>query len=389
MQMAGVKSFFCVLWSLCLCGVMVGRAADYDALWKQVRQFERQGLTKSAYEVVEQIGVKADKEHKEGQQMAALIYGCKLRQCIVPDSFYADIVRLEKLKRDARDEVRRAVWASVLAGLYKDNAGRNRSVWLKKVKGPERMREWASGEWKDASDANFDLSLSHPELLAEVKAADYLPFIEQGEHAAYFGGDLLNVIGRRAVMARKDYKAKEDREAVAGYCAKMLQEYRSRRNREAELLVLLDSLAQSSDEMVGETNRFVWEASSEERERKELDERGYGDYCRLLDRFGDLPLAAEVYLQWMDWSVTAKRKRVGRNMLRILVPRSCGNERMPCRLLMSAFQSVTFCIPERHIVGRLIIAIRKLSLYNGSGCRKPYGRTLLMYGRNVRCWRIL
>ena len=306
--MAGVKSFFCVLWSLCLCGIMVGRAADYDALWKQVRQLERQGLTKSAYEVVEQIGVKAEKEHKEGQQMAALIYGCKLRQCIVPDSFYADIVRLEKLKRDARDEVRRAVWASVLAGLYKDNAGRNRSVWLKKVKGPERMREWASGEWKDASDANFDLSLSHPELLAEVKAADYLPFIEQGEHAAYFGGDLLNVIGRRAVMARKDYKAKEDREAVAGYCAKMLQEYRSRRNREAELLVLLDSLAQSSDEMVGETNRFVWEASSEERERKELDERGYGDYCRLLDRFGDLPLAAEVYLQWMDWSVTAKRK---------------------------------------------------------------------------------
>ena len=308
MQMAGVKSFFCVLWSLCLCGIMVGRAADYDALWKQVRQFERQGLTKSAYEIVEQIGVKADKEYKEGQQMAALIYGCKLRQCIVPDSFYADIVRLEKLKRDARDEVRRAVWASVLAGLYKDNAGRNRSVWLKKVKGPERMREWASGEWKDASDANFDLSLSHPELLAEVKAADYLPFIEQGEHAAYFGGDLLNVIGRRAVMARKDYKAKEDREAVAGYCAKMLQEYRSRRNREAELLVLLDSLAQSSDEMVGETNRFVWEASSEERERKELDKRGYGDYCRLLDRFGDLPLAAEVYLQWMDWSVTAKRK---------------------------------------------------------------------------------
>ncbi|WP_302447049.1 alpha-2-macroglobulin family protein [Paraprevotella clara] len=306
--MAGVKSFFCVLWSLCLCGIMVGRAADYDALWKQVRQFERQGLTKSAYEIVEQIGVKADKEYKEGQQMAALIYGCKLRQCIVPDSFYADIVRLEKLKRDARDEVRRAVWASVLAGLYKDNAGRNRSVWLKKVKGPERMREWASGEWKDASDANFDLSLSHPELLAEVKAADYLPFIEQGEHAAYFGGDLLNVIGRRAVMARKDYKAKEDREAVAGYCAKMLQEYRSRRNREAELLVLLDSLAQSSDEMVGETNRFVWEASSEERERKELDKRGYGDYCRLLDRFGDLPLAAEVYLQWMDWSVTAKRK---------------------------------------------------------------------------------
>ena len=306
--MAGVKSFFCVLWSLCLCGIMVGRAADYDALWKQVRQFERQGLTKSAYEIVEQIGVKADKEHKEGQQMAALIYGCKLRQCIVPDSFYADIVRLEKLKRDARDDVRRAVWASVLAGLYKDNAGRNRSVWLKKVKGPERMREWASGEWKDASDANFDLSLSHPELLAEVKAADYLPFIEQGEHAAYFGGDLLNVIGRRAVMARKDYKAKEDREAVAGYCAKMLQEYRSRRNREAELLVLLDSLAQSSDEMVGETNRFVWEASSEERERKELDKRGYGDYCRLLDRFGDLPLAAEVYLQWMDWSVTAKRK---------------------------------------------------------------------------------
>ena len=85
-------------------------AASFDDLWKQVEKYERQDLPKSAYKVVGQIAAKADKERQKGQQMAALLYGCKLRQDIVPDSFYSDIMKLERLKRQTADEVQRRCW---------------------------------------------------------------------------------------------------------------------------------------------------------------------------------------------------------------------------------------------------------------------------------------
>ena len=80
-----------VLWTLCavfLCGAAVeSRADSYEGLWKQVKEYERKDLPKSAYGVVGQIAAKAGKEGKKGQRMAALLYGCKLRQQVVPDSF--------------------------------------------------------------------------------------------------------------------------------------------------------------------------------------------------------------------------------------------------------------------------------------------------------------
>ena len=45
-----------ILWGICvlfLCGAaLTSRAASYEELWKQVKQYERKDLPKSAYEVV-------------------------------------------------------------------------------------------------------------------------------------------------------------------------------------------------------------------------------------------------------------------------------------------------------------------------------------------------
>ena len=291
-----------ILWGLCvvsLCGMAVQvRAASYDNLWKQVKEYERKDLPKSAYAVVEQIAAKAGKEGKKGQRMAALLYGCKLRQQVVPDSFYTDMLRLERLKRQATDEVERAVLASVLAGLYEDNAGRNRNNSRRTDAHPDSIREWSRAQFWKAASENYRLSMAHPALLAEARAADYLPFVERGGDASYFNGDLLNVIGRRA----SDGWNPDDRDAgrLAVY-GRMLEVYRSKGSREAELLVLLDSMAVVSDE----ERRYAWEAYDEEHaeecERWVLSSSSsYKAYRQMLSRFGDLPLAAEIYIAMVD-----------------------------------------------------------------------------------------
>ena len=61
-----------ILWGICvlfLCGAaLTSRAASYEELWKQVKQYERKDLPKSAYEVVERIAEKAGKDDPSGRE---------------------------------------------------------------------------------------------------------------------------------------------------------------------------------------------------------------------------------------------------------------------------------------------------------------------------------
>ena len=281
-------------------------AASFDDLWKQVEKYERQDLPKSAYKVVGQIAAKADKERQKGQQMAALLYGCKLRQDIVPDSFYSDIMKLERLKRQTADEVQRAVLASVLGELYEDNANRNRNYSDRTDAHPDSIREWSWEQFMKVSSENYLLSMARPDLLAAAKAADYMPFVEKGKDAGYFGGDLLNVIGRRAVQARANKG--EGSYVLDTVYARMLAVYRAQGNREAELLVSVDSVAFALErgdvELAGQPGGL----SPEETERVVLQSPAYKAYERLLSCFGDLPLSAEVYLGMLDLEVTPGTK---------------------------------------------------------------------------------
>ena len=290
------------MWTLCavfLCGAAAeSRADSYDGLWKQVKEYERKDLPKSAYGVVGQIAAKAGKEGKKGQRMAALLYGCKLRQQVVPDSFYTDMLRLERLKRQAKDEVERAVLASVVAGLYDENASRNRNYGTRTDAHPDSLREWSSAQFHKAAAENHRLSLAHPEALADAKAADYLPLVEQGKDAAYFDGDLLNVIGRRAAYGWNPEDRDAGKKEAYGI---MLKVYRARGNREAELLVMLDSLAVEAYEEKEHARTVYGIQSPEERVRWTISSSEvYRTYKQMIARFADLPVAAEIYIGMLD-----------------------------------------------------------------------------------------
>ena len=294
-----------------LCFTVEGRAESYDALWQKVKQYEKRDLPKSALKVVEQIAGKAGREQHKGQRMAALLYGCRLRQAVVPDSFYTDILKLERLKRQASDEVERAVLASVLGELYDENSGRNRNNSQRTDAHPDSLREWSAAQFRKASADNYALSMAHPALLAEAKAADYMPFVERGADASCFDGDLLNVIGRRAAQSCEG----NGREAVQtsnAYYGQMLSVYRQRGNREAELFLSLDSLSGCVPSERESLRNAYWEqwtgGDRKEREQIELRSDYYKRYRQLLSQFGDLPVAAEVYMDLLELQVTDSLK---------------------------------------------------------------------------------
>ena len=87
----------------------------------------------------------------------------------------------------------------------------------------------------------------------------------------------------------------------------MLAVYRKNGNREAELLVMLDSIGH----VARVSNGGVAEHDPDgvaRREREVLQTGTYKAYERMLAHFGDLPLAAEIYLCMLDLEVSPRLK---------------------------------------------------------------------------------
>ncbi len=254
------------------------RAQSYESLWKQVNRYAEQGQPKSALAVARKIEQKAQVEGRQGQALAATLHAVFYRQEVVPDSFFSDIRRLEARRSRAASAPERAVLASVLGQLYQQNRGRSQQTNARLAAHPDSLREWTVAQYDSASRANYLRSMEAPAELARVRADEWVPFVVKGKHADYFGGDLLNVIGLRALQAFSDGSIEENCTSSAQVRGRLLRQYRRAGNREAELLLLLDSV-----DMTTPT-----EAA----------------YRSLLNRFSDLPLAPEVYLHLVDLPVS-------------------------------------------------------------------------------------
>lgn len=299
----------CLLLLFVLAGVESLRAQSYESLWKQVENYQKQKLPKSALKVVDgTLRAKALREGNRGQELAATLCASLLRQEVVPDSFFSDVRRLEARKQKAAP-VERAVLASVLGQIYDQNRPRSQSSGHTIAAHPDSLHEWTVEQYDSARQANYLLSMADPAVLQQEKAAQWVPFVQAGKHAGYFKGDLLNVVARRAMFAlahsRRAVGGRDPKkaESVAGAA---LACYRRSGNREAELLFMLDSIALSSEEPV----MPLWwgEVQEGDREAQVLASSECRTYERMRRSFADLPLVTEVYLRMMTLDVSPRRK---------------------------------------------------------------------------------
>lgn len=293
-----------------LLGACALSAQTYDKMWEKVRRFEQQALPKSAYAEVERIREKAVREKNAGQEFASLLGGYMLQQEIVPDSFFASVADLEYRRRTTDSSVRKAVYSVVLGHLYAHNRYRSQVRTSEMAAHPDSLREWSAEQYDSAAVANCRLALEAPSDLHEARAKAYMPFVVQGKDAAYFNGDLLNVVGRQAIQVlRSTDRRPLSVETAEKIAAVMLDVYRKKGNREAELLVALDSISLRSKA----DRRMYWERETagngaEDEERRVLDGEEYLAYRGLLERFPGSAVAAEVYMAMLNLNVTPARK---------------------------------------------------------------------------------
>ncbi len=161
----------------------------FSSLWKQVEVAAEKDLPRTQLECLQKIITKATKEKAYGHLLKAEMGNVSVQSSISPDSLQPAFQRLV----DKEAKVRTT--NPVLAAVYQ-------SVLAQTLRGNYRLSKLFPGRENDY----FRLSMSHPEMLAKHKAAEFTPLFENGYDSRWFDDDLLSVIG----YAARDYKTLHD-----------------------------------------------------------------------------------------------------------------------------------------------------------------------------------
>jgi Large extracellular alpha-helical protein len=218
---------------------------DYRTLWNKVKDAEDKDLPQTAMTHLTTIEEKARKEGVYGQLLKASLYRAQMQANIAPDSLQPAVERLAQLAQKEKGVALRAVYATVLYSIYRNN----RSL---------------SEDWERICEEYRTIALSSPQELAKVKNAVYEPFVEHEKDSYIYEDDLLHIIGMEfeAWQWMHDY-------------------YEKVGNRRAACLTALEILEKSK------------ESGTEKLQES--------DYIRQLDslinKYGDLDEAGEVALE--------------------------------------------------------------------------------------------
>ena len=152
---------------------------DYRSLWKQVKDAEDKDLPQTAITHLTTIEKKARKEGVYGQLLKASLYRAQMQAEVAPDSLKPSVERLVQEAKKEKNVALRAVYATVLYRVYKENQSL-----VDDADAKERICE----EYRT-------IALSSPEVLGKVKNALYEPFVEKEKDSYIYNDDLLHLIG--------------------------------------------------------------------------------------------------------------------------------------------------------------------------------------------------
>ena len=251
--------FFVIVALMAPLSIMNGQT--YSHLWKQVEKAVADDLPQTEQQLLRQIAQKAELEREYGQLLKAELQEARALTNVSGDSLKPAIERLVNREQQAKDEPLRAVYNTVIGYIYKNC--------------PTLDETEDKTLWKTF----YAKAMTHPDLLAKVKATDYTPLIVSGTDSRFFGDDLLSVIGYET----GNYAAMRDYYLKAG-------------NRRAALLTSLEVLKQERPAGHESLNKSVY--------LQRLDS--------LINEYADLQEAGEAAIErysYMKNHTTASREQ--------------------------------------------------------------------------------
>lgn len=175
---------------------------DFASDWKQVATFDKQGLTKSAQDIVSNIFKKAVASNNGVQQVKTAMYLMKYRNMVGEESgakniFYLDSL-IPKTTAPAKN-ILQSMQAEVLHNYKENNRYRfyNRTT-LEEEKSSD-VTTWSISKLNETIKKYFVLSLENDALLKTTKTSTYLAVLEKGQNNEGLRPTLFDLLANRAI----------------------------------------------------------------------------------------------------------------------------------------------------------------------------------------------
>ena len=151
---------------------------DYEKSWKQIEEFEKKGLTQSAYDAVQKIHQKAKRENNSPQIIKSYLHESKYVMKLKENS---ELLVVDQLKKEIQssDFPTKPILQSILGDLYWQYFQANRHTFLNRTKlqdvqnMPRDFRTWSLHELLSESHRLFDESLKNTKKLERINLSDF------------------------------------------------------------------------------------------------------------------------------------------------------------------------------------------------------------------------
>ncbi|MBT8273105.1 MAG: alpha-2-macroglobulin, partial [Bacteroidia bacterium] len=206
-----MKHVFTLLMIVLFANLSQAQNNDFDDLWKQVDQFETDGLPKSALEIVDQISIKAEADKNAPQQVKVLLFKSKFALSLEEDA-QLKIISDFKSKISKSEFPTSHLLENILAKLYWQYFQQNRWRFYNRTNTAEKVdasdfRTWDLQTLFDEIHLHYQNSLKNGLLLQQEYLTQYDAIISKQDGSRIFRPTLFDLLAHNAL---EFYKSDEN-----------------------------------------------------------------------------------------------------------------------------------------------------------------------------------
>ncbi len=210
---------------------------NFSARWEKVENAIKKDLPKTALVEIRSIYRLAAKQGNTGEMLKAATSAIAMQNTISKDSLTTELERIDSIANSEKRPTEHALWMLVSANMYYEHSSYNNK------------------DYGDKAIARMLEATKKLDVFLGEKAEKYVPAINKGKDAKYFGNDLVNVVCRNAISRLKDnsndsYTDRERSQMRRDLEHRFINCYRANGNKDAIVLSTLDSIKNDNSDYV-------------------------------------------------------------------------------------------------------------------------------------------
>ena len=201
-----MKQIITILTIILFSGTGLPQQSDdaYSSLWKQIEKLEKEGLTKSALKVANQVSNKAQRENNTAQIVKSLLYVSKYMKILEEDAQLAIIRNFQTAITNSSFPVTN-ILESYLANLYWQYFQQNRYQFYNRSRTASKVdstdfRTWDLRTLFNQIGFHFDKSLEEPGRLQNISVSEYESLLIKQPGSEIFRPFLYDLLAHAALQ---------------------------------------------------------------------------------------------------------------------------------------------------------------------------------------------